>query len=296
MIIDSLSQLRSSKIISTNEPLKRKVLMAHPEYFDVLYSINPHMLDESGNLNKVDKNLALAQWQGLKDCYQKLGFETHTIPAVREYPDLVFTANQSLTFWNDGPGVLMSHMQSEFRRGEVPLLEKWYKDQNYKIHHLPEGSSFLEGNGDVIPHPGKNIFWGGCGPRTRKEVYAEVEKVTRKTIILLPLIHELFYHLDTCFSVLNENTVVFLPEAFAPETVNMIREMFPVAIETDLHECKSFFTGNCHSPDGKNVIYQKGAKRLEEKLSRAGFALHPLETSEFMKSGGSVFCMKMMAY
>ncbi len=254
------------------------------------------MLDESGNLNKVDKKLAVAQWQTLQDLYKRLGFDTHTLPAAKNFPDLVFTANQSLPFWKDGPCVLMSHMQSEFRRGEVSLLEKWYKEQNYNIHHLPAGSPFLEGNGDVIPHPGKNIFWGGCGPRTRKEVYTEVEKVTGKTIILLPLVHELFYHLDTCFSVLNEQTVVFLPEAFAADTVKMIREIFPVAIETDLNECKNFFTGNCHSPDGKNVIYQKGAKQLEEKLSRAGFELHPVETSEYMKSGGSVFCMKMMAY
>ncbi len=296
MIISSLSQLRDAKISSVNEPMKRKVLMANPEYFDVLYSINPHMLDESGNLNKVDKKLARTQWKDLQDLYKKLGFEAHTLAASSEFPDLVFTANQSLPFWKDGPCVLMSHMQSEFRRGEVALLEKWFKEHHYKIHHLPAGSSFLEGNGDVIPHPGKNLFWGGCGPRTRKEVYSEVEKVSGKTIILLPLVHELFYHLDTCFSILNETTVVYLPEAFATETVAMIKEMFPVAIETDLNECKNFFTGNCHSPDGKNVIYQKGAKNLEEKLSRAGFELHPMETSEFMKSGGSVFCMKMMAY
>ena len=296
MIISNLSQLRTASIKPSHEPEKRKVIMADPGFFDVLYSINPHMLDESGNLNKVDKTAARLQWQALQDCYRKLGFETHIIPAAKEFPDLVFTANQSLTFWNDGPSVLMSHMQSEFRRGEVPLLEKWYKDHNYKIFHLPAGSTFLEGNGDVIPHPGKNIFWGGCGPRTRKEVYAEVEKVSGKTIILLPLVHELFYHLDTCFSILNEKTVVFLPEAFSPETVQMIREMFPVAIETDLDECKNFFTGNCHSPDGKNVIYQKGARKLEERLLKAGFELHPLDTSEYMKSGGSVFCMKMMAF
>ena len=36
--------------------------------------------------------------------------------------------------------------------------------------------------------------------------------------------------------------------------------------------------------------------KVEEKLKGEGFKVYEVDTSEFMKSGGSVFCMKMMHY
>ena len=47
--------------IEMNYP-KKNILMVSPEYFDVVYQINDHM-----NLqNKVDKALAVSQWESLK--------------------------------------------------------------------------------------------------------------------------------------------------------------------------------------------------------------------------------------
>ena len=47
----------------------KKILMASPEYFDVIYEINSHM-----NLStKVDKNLAVIQWNNLKEIYESIG-------------------------------------------------------------------------------------------------------------------------------------------------------------------------------------------------------------------------------
>ena len=50
------------------------------------------------------------------------------------------------------------------------------------------------------------------------------------------------------------------------------------------------------SPDGKNVIVQKGSSKFKEEIIKNGFNLIEVETTEFMKSGGSVFCMKLMYY
>ena len=36
-----------------------KVLMVSPEHFEVVYAINPHMTNEKGELNTVDRDLAL---------------------------------------------------------------------------------------------------------------------------------------------------------------------------------------------------------------------------------------------
>lgn len=57
-----------------------------------------------------------------------------------------------------------------------------------------------------------------------------------------------------------------------------------------------YFVCNCHCPDGKNVIVQKGSKDFKNKIKTAGFDIIEVNTSEFIKSGGSVFCMKLMYY
>ena len=56
------------------------------------------------------------------------------------------------------------------------------------------------------------------------------------------------------------------------------------------------FACNAHSPDGKHVLIQSSATRAMHALERAGFSPIPIDTSEFIKSGGSVFCLKLMLF
>jgi len=50
---------------------------------------------------------------------------------------------------------------------------------------------------------------------------------------------------------------------------------------------------NAASFFGKTVVIQKGAETTVGKLRTSGFEVIEVETSEFMKSGGSVYCLKM---
>ena len=45
--------------------------------------------------------------------------------------------------------------------------------------------------------------------------------------------------------------------------------------------------------DGKHFLVQRGCG-VSREVAAAGFTVVELDTDEFMKSGGSVFCMKMM--
>lgn len=275
-----------------------RVLMAGPEHFDLLYAINPFMKTASGELQKADRPRARGQWEKLRDKYGELGLAVDVMEAPAGFPDFVFCANQSFPFWDEkarGPAVVMGRMRSEKRQGEVAYFEEWFRRRDYRVHHLDSEHCF-EGNGDALIQPGHKTIWGGWGPRTDKEVYGEIEAITGYRVELLPLTDPRFYHLDTCFAILNEDTVVIQPRAFPEEAVGRIRRHFKTVIETDAEECARFFTGNCHSPNGLDVILQAGNPPFEEKLRQAGFKVHPIETSEFMKSGGSVFCMKMMCY
>jgi N-dimethylarginine dimethylaminohydrolase len=301
MLIESLVMLESRKKVFNQKVGMRpsRILMTSPEYFEVIYAINPHMKDESGNLKQVDRELAIKQWHALKDKYISLGLKVDVLPGKFGFPDMVFCANQSLPFWDtdkNKPAVIISNMRSEYRQGEVEAYSRWYKQNGYIVHELPDKTLGLEGNGDALVHPGKKLIWGGCGPRTDREIYKEVTNISGHDVIPLPLMNPDFYHLDTCFSILDEKSVVIQPEAFDDLSRKMIATVFENVIETTISDCSTYFTGNCHSPNGKDVITNKGCTKFEADLVKHGYKVHPVDTSEFIKSGGSVFCMKMMCY
>ncbi len=76
----------------------------------------------------------------------------------------------------------------------------------------------------------------------------------------------------------------------------MIHEAFDHVIEIEHAENLACFSGNCHSPDGKHVILQRGSRHFLRDLAKKGFTPIEVDTSEFIKAGGSVFCLKMMFF
>ena len=49
---------------------------------------------------------------------------------------------------------------------------------------------------------------------------------------------------------------------------------------------------NGHCPDRRHFLVQQGSPRVKAQLEEFGFVVIELDTSEFLLSGGSVFCMK----
>ena len=150
--------------------------------------------------------------------------------------------------------------------------------------------------GDAIMDYDKKVIFGGIGMRTEAGVYKYISEYTNYHIVTLNLTDPSLYHLDTCFSILNTNTVVVDRSGFDIESLKKIASHFDTIIEADHAENLKYFVCNCHCPDGKNVIVQKGSKDFKTKIQNAGFDIIELNTNEFIKSGGSVFCMKLMYY
>jgi len=273
----------------------QKVLMCKPEYFEVNYSGNEFM---KGNIDNVDRSKALAQWNALKDVYVNLGFEVVLIEPVKDLVDMVFTANQSLPFL-DASGkkkVILSKMKNEQRKEEVKYFKDFYLKRDYEVIELPEEIKYFESMGDCVIDFDRNILFGGFGFRTDEKTYDIIAKYTDFKIVKLKLINPVLYHLDTCMSVLNSETAVIQRSAFDEAGYNLIRESFKNIVYSDEKENLQYFVCNCHCPDNKNVIVQKGSIKFVEDITKTGLNLIEVETGEFMKSGGSVFCMKIMIY
>ncbi len=272
------------------------ILMVKPTYFSVDYVINPHM---EGNVGNVDKEKAMQQWEQVRDALGQSGLTIHELEGASNLPDMVFCANQSLPYVDDDGTreVIMSIMDSDHRKNEVPLIEEWYQEHGYQIHHLNyKKIPRFEGMGDALWHRGKKLLWGGYGFRTSLEAYHFISDTYKVPVIALKLKHPEFYHLDTCFCVLDSKTVLIYPEAFQPKGLNLINTMFERIIEAPKSEALEQFACNATCPDGKHVVIQRGATETNRKLREAGYEVIEVDTGEFLKSGGSVFCMKMMAW
>ena len=151
----------------------------------------------------------------------------------------------------------------------------------------------LVGSGD---NGGDALFVGdrlfcGHGFRTDHGSHCCVGRLLDVEVVSLQLVDDRFYHLDTCFCPLSENTVLFAPRAFAPESARTIRRMVPHVIEVPAEVAAGFA---CNAMVvGDRVISSLAAEKLQSPLAEAGFATIPLAMSEFIKSGGGVRCLSL---
>lgn len=275
-----------------------RLLLADPEHFDVAYAINPHMRAESGELQRVDRLRAREQWQALKECASDVGLALEILPAIPDQPDLVFCANQVLPVPPEvtphGEGAIVpSHMAAEQRRAEVPHVVKHLQASGLHVEPLRTTREPIEGMGDGLWHPGRRLLWAGVGSRSSEAAWRELAARYRLTVIVLEPSDPDFYHLDTCLAVLNQDTCLWLPQALSRESQKLVRALFKHCIDADELESRRLLACNAWSPDGERVLMQKGANKTARRLRAGGFQPIELETDEYLKSGGSVFCMKL---
>jgi len=257
--------------------------MVSPDAYDVTYAINPHMKDADGRLKRVDRANAVRQWNELRTTFERIGCDVHVVPSDARFPDMVFCANQTFPFGDKR--VLMSRMHAPERRGEVDLLRDAFVALGYAPIDLAEGT--LEGAGDLV-RDGDRIF---AGHGFRSDALDEVARITGEPLVRLRLVDPRFYHLDTCLAILGRGRAAYVRCAFDDESLTRLRARFDL-VEIDEDEAARLLACNLFCPDGENVVIQKGCTRTIAKLG--AFRVHEVDTSEFLKAGGSVFCMKQV--
>jgi len=289
-----LADLHSRPPDTPVRPEPTRVLMASPAYFDVEYVINPHM---EGNVGRVDRRLARRQWDGVKAAYEEAGLRVEVIPGAPLLPDMVFTANQSFPMVReDGSrAVVLSVMHSARRQAEVLHFEAWYHARGFGIVHLDDREiADFEGMGDALWHPGRRFLYGGYGFRSSLPAYDALSSLTGAAVAAVRLLDPRFYHLDTCLAPLTERAALYVEEAFDADGLALLRGCFPELLRVPLAEAERGLACNGHSPDGRRFIVQSGNPETAATARAAGLDVVEVDTSEYLKSGGSVFCMKMM--
>ena len=272
------------------------VLMCKPDHFDVVDVKNPFM---SGHVGAVNKELARKQWDELRAAFEAAGKPVSLIDAVPGLEDMVFCANSSLTGTRpDGEKVaLMSAMRHVSRRRETEAFAEWFKEHGYRVVKLkPGGHATFEGSGDAVWHPGKRLLWGGYGFRSDPEIFDQVAKAFHSPVVLLKLVNERFYHLDTCFCPLTPEAVLIHPAAFDAASLELILKIFPIVVTATEADASVRMACNAAVVKSKTAILQKGATTVSNHMHALGLGVCEVDTSEFIKSGGSVYCMKQVLF
>ncbi|MEK7389267.1 MAG: arginine deiminase-related protein [Elusimicrobiota bacterium] len=272
------------------------VLMCPPDYFQVLSVKNPYMI---GNVGGVDPMKARRQWETLVAAFESVGCPVDTITPTPGLEDMVFCANQSLAGTRpDGEKVaLISAMRHASRRREVGSFKHWYEARGYRVFSLKsEGHEAFEGSGDAIWHPCKRLIWGGYGFRTDAAMFTQVAEFFKTPVLLLKLVNERFYHLDTCFCPLTSESVLIYPSAFDAASLELILKMFPIVITSSEADAVTRMSCNSAVWRSKFALVQKGAAAASGHMQALGLKVVEVDTSEFVKSGGSVYCLKQFLF
>ena len=282
---------------SAARPAIAGVLACPPDHFDVIDVKNVFMQGREGS---VDRSRAAAQWRTLVAAWRAQGLVVHELPPAPGREDMVFTANGAVVLPRAGGGadVVLSRMNHPSRQAEVVLLERWLVAHGLAPRGLPAGCGQLEGHGDVLLVPGRRLLLGGHGGRSRLQALSAAADVLDAPLVPLPLVGDVFYHLDTCLALLDERSVLYHPPAFRPEALEALAALFPRRIEADPREAREDLACNAHAlparPDGRvSVIVPAQAERTAARLAAEGFDTVAVDVSEFHKSGGSIFCLKL---
>jgi N-dimethylarginine dimethylaminohydrolase len=255
--------------------------MCPPAYYGIEYEINPWMSVQVAS----EHDEACRQWQALRDTLEEVGALVETLEPVAGLPDLVFTANAGLVF---GDLFISSRFRHRVRQGETPHFEAWARGHGYQVVELPEGR-FFEGAGDALFY-GDTLF---AGYRFRSDVRSHQWVADRLGVEVLPLelVDPRFYHLDTCFCPLSEGEALYYPGAFDDYGRSVLRDRVASLIEVAAGEAVSF---TCNAVVvGRHVVLNEETPRLARALSDAGYTVHPVRLTEFIKSGGSAKCLTL---
>ncbi|MGA8763779.1 MAG: arginine deiminase-related protein [Candidatus Sulfotelmatobacter sp.] len=271
--------------------MPKHVLLCAPTYFDVVDAKNPYMSGQS----PVDHGKAQRQWEALRSALEQSGCVVETIAPAPGLEDMVFAANQVFVGWHEGVGkfIVPSRMVHASRQREVPFYVEWYRQRGYKVMDVDLGDGRLEGHGDLQWHPDWSRIYAGYGFRTTKpgaEKFSAAMSKLGIPVVLLRLIDRYCYHLDTCLCPLNNDAALIYPGAFAAESLAALHQHWKRLHELTAEEAHRFM-GNGIVANG-NYITPYATPHLEGLLKQEGLTPLLVDTSEFEKSGGSVFCMK----
>lgn len=271
----------SGEVWPTRQPYPT-YLMCPPEYFGVLYEINPWMK----RAVQPDPDLAWEQWQNLVYTLQQAGAKVETIEPVASLPDMVFTADIGFV---DSQRFIMSRFRYAERQEESRQGAYWFQRRNYQtIETALETGVSLESSDFFLF---RDRLIAGYGFRTARTAHPEMAKLFQRPIYPIELVDTRFYHLDLSFCPLDDQRAIVAPAAWSRRSCAFLQELVPEALVLELDEALTFCANAIVV--GKTIIMPACPSRVGRVLESWGFNVCVTPISEFLKAGGAVHCLAL---
>ena len=262
-----------------------RILMCAPHHYDVDYVINPWM---EGNIHRSSRDRAEAQWSKLYEVLKDHA-DVVLVEPQKGWPDMVFAANAGLVL---GDQCVLSRFFHPERQGEEPHFQKWFEDNGFTVHTLPESLPF-EGAGDALIDRAGHWVWAGYGFRSELDSHAYLTKWLDVEVVSLRLVDSRFYHLDTCFCPLKDGYLMYYPPAFDDYSNRLIEMRVPEDKRIVVEEVDAInFACNTVNVD-RVVVMNKASEALTKALGDRGFKVIETPLTEFLKAGGAAKCLTL---
>jgi N-dimethylarginine dimethylaminohydrolase len=195
--------------------------MGDPAHFSVKGGANPHTRTRWGTRRRVDRALAIRQWQRLRDTLTDLGIRVLVVPPVRDWPGTVYPANAGFMRDVDAPSPAADKLFTlanllPTRAGEKDHYRAVLIGAGIPTREIDERWRF-EGEADFFPAGGVHLLTHGrverqrfvpawsfppwrrvYGFRTDVEVEDELQRIVgSRRIVRVGLRLEAHYHGDT---------------------------------------------------------------------------------------------------
>ncbi|MHB8295377.1 MAG: dimethylarginine dimethylaminohydrolase family protein [Acidimicrobiales bacterium] len=267
-------------------PWGRRYLMCRPDYFTVVYEINPWMHSEV----RPDVERAVSQFDGLVLALGSAGAEIELMPPVDGLPDLVFTANAGIV---SGDRFVPAHFRHKERQGETAVDTAWFESRGYAVDLLPDDIT-NEGAGDALPFFGESqppVLVAGYRLRSDAASHAHLSRLTAAPVRSLELVDERFYHLDLVFCPLDDRHAIVAPIGLDSYGMRVMEALVPEPLYLEDDEAVMFCANSVVV--GSNIVMPACPPRVGRVLEGWGFAVEVAPVGEFQKAGGGCRCLTL---
>jgi N-dimethylarginine dimethylaminohydrolase len=90
---------------------------------------------------------------------------------------------------------------------------------------------------------------------------------------------------------LQPGRAAYYPEAFSPASQRLLKETVPELLPVTEAEARRFACNAIVA--GKAVVMNADCPHLSRTLAEAGYRVHKVETTEFLKAGGGPKCLAL---
>lgn len=256
----------------------QKVILCKPEYMtirDVINETQKKFKDEGIHIE-----LAMAQHKKFVNTLKDHGVEVILLPALKMFPEQVFTRDIGFAF---GHILFVAEMAHKLRQGEEEVLKGWLEQNDMSYFNLK--GDMIEG-GDVIVD-GETIYVG-LSNRTNQQAIDHLQSILpHYEVIAVPFI-EKYLHLDCVFNIISPSEALYFPKAFTKKEIDILSSRFELI---EVTEDEQFSLGtNVLNIGNKKIFSLPVNKRVNEELRKRGFEVIEVDIMEIIKSGGSFRC------